>query len=167
MRMLVAALALVDGARGVMGKSLKAVLKLVIFLAIAEGAGLYVVVNYSEARQELVCKGHWKDAPQENETAYVEVNEYRPWVRLWSNTRGNMRAQTDKRAMTEYFSDVRRVFDGRLAMYSFHDYDFSNDKLGRFRGGYRAANNEITIEFHPTSNFSSIFIGTCELDIRQ
>lgn len=60
--------------------------------------------------------------------------------------------------MTEYISDVRRVFDGRLAMYSFHDYDFGNDQLGRFRGGYRAANKEITIEFHATS----IFIGTCK-----
>lgn len=73
-----------------MGKFLKAVLKLVIFLAVLGGAGLYVVVNHSEARQELVCNGHWKDAPHENETAYVELNEYRPWVRLWSNAHGNM-----------------------------------------------------------------------------
>lgn len=147
-----------------MGKFLKALLKLVIVLAAVAGAGFYVVVNHSEVRQELVCNGHWKDEPQANETAYVELNEYRPWVRLWSNARGNMKAQTDKRAMTECFSGVTRVFDGRLAMYSFHDYDFSNDNnLGRFRGGYRAANKEIIIEFHPTS----VFIGTCERDIRQ
>jgi hypothetical protein len=146
-----------------MGKFLKAILKLVIVLLAVGGAGLYVVVNHSEARQEFVCKGHWKDAPQEDETAYVELNEYRPWVWLWSNTRGNMRVQTDKRAMTEFISDVRRIFDGRLAIYSFHDYDFSSNELGRFRGGYRAANGEITIEFLPTS----IFIGTCEPDIRH
>jgi hypothetical protein len=78
-------------------------------------------------------------------------------IKLWSNTHGNAKMQTDKRAMSEYFSDVRRLFDGRLALYSFHDYDFSKNQLGKFRGGYRAANKEITIEFMPTA----IFIGTC------
>ena len=132
-----------------MGKFLKALLKLVIVLAAVAGAGLYVVVNHSEARQELVCKGHWKDEPQENETAYVELNEYRPWVRLWSNTRGNMQAQTDKRAMTEYFSDVRRVYDGRLAMYSFHDYDFRSVPRWLPRGEQRNHNRvPANINFH-------------------
>lgn len=143
---------------------LKAVLKLMVFLSVVAGAGLYVVMNYSEARQELMCEGHWKHRPEEKETAYVELNEYRPWVRLWSNNQGNMKVQTDKHAIMKYFSDMTRLSDGRLAFYIFHDdYDIRNDKRGRFRGGYRAANKEITIEFLP----ELVFIGTCEPDIRR
>jgi hypothetical protein len=142
---------------------MRGTLKSLAVLAVAGGVALYVVFNHSEVRQELACKGHWKDAPQENDTAYVQLNEYRPWVRLWSNSHGNMLAQTDKRAMTEYLSDIRRVLDGRLAVYSFYDRSVSSDTVGKFRGGYRAANNEITIEFLATS----IFIGTCEPDNRR
>jgi hypothetical protein len=73
-----------------MGNFLKGVLKLVMLLAFIAGLGLYVMVNHSQARQELVCKGHWKDAPQESETAYVDLNEYRWWVRLYDNPRGGV-----------------------------------------------------------------------------
>lgn len=68
------------------------------------------------------------------------------------------RTEAVKRAMSEYFSDVTRVHDGRLAIYAFFDYDFRANQPGKFRGGYRAANKEITIEFLPTA----IFIGTCD-----
>ena len=137
-----------------MGSLLRGLLGLVVVTAI----GLYLIVTQSAVRQELICKGHWKDAPDEAETAYVQLNEYRWWVRLWSNNRGNANVQTDKRAVSEYFSDVSRVHEGRLAMYSFHDYDFQTKQIGKFRGGYRAANKEITIEFLPTA----VFIGTCD-----
>jgi len=141
-----------------MGSLLRNLLKVVLGLVIISAVGLYVMVNHSEIRQELVCSGHWKDAPTEPETAYLQLNEYRWWVRLWSNKQGNAKVQTDKRAMSEYFSDVTRVHDGRLAIYAFFDYDFRANQLGKFRGGYRAANKEITIEFLPTA----IFIGTCD-----
>ena len=133
-----------------MGRILKRLLTALVGLAVIAAVGLYIVGNYSELRQELVCAGHWKDAPTENETTYVQLNEYRWWVRLWSNTHGNATVQTDKHGLSTYLSDVRRVHDGRLAMYSFHDRDFSKDQLGKFRGGYRAANKEIVIEFLPT-----------------
>lgn len=132
--------------------------KVIIGLALAVAAVLYVVFEHSEARQELVCKGYWKDSPSESETAYVQLNEYRWWVRLWSNNQGNLLVQTDTRPLTDFISDLRRTFDGRLAFYQFYDYDFGSGKLGKFRGGYRAANNEITIEFLP----EAIFIGTCD-----
>jgi hypothetical protein len=106
-----------------MGPFLRRLLKVLLSLTLLGVIGLYVIVNHSELRQELVCKGYWKAAPNQIETAYVQLNEYRWWVRLWSNNRGNANVQTDKRPMSEYFSDVRRVHEGRLAMYSFHDYD--------------------------------------------
>lgn len=132
-------------------------MKAVAVLALIVAAGLYIVVNHSEVRQELVCSGHWKSAPSESEKAYVQLNEYRWWVRLWSDSNGNATVQTNRRAMSEYISHITKIHDGRLALYSFHDYDFSANKVGRFRGGYRAANGEITIEFLP----EVVFIGTC------
>lgn len=145
-----------------MGKVLKHVLKVLAGIVVIAAAALYVVVNHSAARQELVCKGHWKDAPEASDTAYVQLNEYRPWIRLWSGPHGDVKVQTDKRAEVGYFEDVRRTGEGRLALYSFWDYDFQSNKLTKFRGGYRAANNEITMEFWQ----GAIFIGTCELNSR-
>ncbi len=138
------------------------ILKFFALVAIVAGVALYVIVNHSEARQELVCRGHWKHAPQQSETAYVRLNEYRRWLIPWASTHGNALVQADKLAFTVYFSEVRRVFDGRMAMYSFHDFNFAADALGRFRGGYRAATNEITVEFTE----SAVFIGTCVQDRR-
>lgn len=132
-------------------------MKAIAFLALTVTAGLYIVVNHSEIRQELICKGHWKEEPSASETAYVQLNEYRWWVRLWADSNGNAKVQTDRRAMSEYIPHIIKIHDGRLALYSFHDYDFSANKVGKFRGGYRAANGEITIEFLP----EAVFIGTC------
>ncbi len=132
-------------------------LKFFAVLAALVVACLFIVVNYSEARQDLICKGHWKEAPSESETAYVQLNEYRWWVRLWSDSNGNAKMQTDRRAMSEYISHIVKIHDGRLALYSFHDYDFAANRVGKFRGGYRAANGEITVEFLT----ETIFIGTC------
>jgi hypothetical protein len=139
-------------------------------LAALTGAGNYVLAHHSTDVQELVCRGHWKEAPSEAETAYLRLDEYPWWPKLfsqvWDGSPGpaeSATVQTDKKAITEYFPDARRVFDGRLAMYSFHDFDFNTRKIGRFRGGYRAANKEVAIEFAGYGPF----IGTCETDVRR
>lgn len=146
-----------------MGRFVKGSLKVICALLLVAAAGFYVVVNHSLIRQDFVCNGHWKDAPSESETAYVQLYEYRWWVHLYSNSRGYVKMQTDKRALSDYIPEVIRIHDGRLALYSFHEYDFKADKVGKFRGGYRAANNEITIEFLP----DAVFIGKCDGGVRS
>ena len=69
-------------------------------LVLIAGACLYVVVAYSETTRELVCNGHWNGTTFEPETAYVQLKEYRPWVKLWSNRQGRVLVQTDKRTMS-------------------------------------------------------------------
>jgi hypothetical protein len=156
---------------GGMGRFLRGAAKLVAALAVLVGAGFYVLAYHSTVAQELVCKGHWKDQPSEPETAYVDLTEYRWWLNLFneitSNSpgpEGHAKVQTDKKLTTEYFSDVRRVGDGRLAIYTFRNFDFTTRTTGTMRGGYRAANREIVINL---GEWPGTFVGTCEPDARQ
>jgi hypothetical protein len=111
---------------------LKLGLKLIAGVVLSTALCLYVLVNYSVVRQELTYKGHWKDGPAERDTAYVQLDEYRWWVSLWSQQRGSgsVRIQTDKRALSIYFDAVSRVGDGRLAFYAYHNYDYGAGGLG-------------------------------------
>jgi len=126
------------------GRILKRLLKVLGGLAVLTTVTLYIIANHSAAQRELTCSGHWRDQSENKETAYVQLNEYRWWVRLWSDRQGNAVLQTDKRALSDYIPDVRRIHDGKLALYMFHEGQ-------KFKGGYRAANKEITIEFMPTA----------------
>lgn len=143
-----------------MGRILKLLFKTLGGVLIVAIVGLYVLVNHSAVQRDLTCSGHWRDEPEKKETAYVQLNEYRWWVKLWaaSNSAGDAKVQTDKRALSEYISHVTRIHDGRLALYMFNDYDYTRREVGKFRGGYRAANKEITVEFMPTA----VFIGICD-----
>lgn len=133
-------------------------MKALLWICLLVGIGLYVVVFHSAVRQELVCKGHWKSNPSDPETAFVQIEEYRPWVGLWSSSGGNVKVATDKFALQQYIPALRRNMDGLLTLYSFYEYDHSKGMLGTMVGGYRVANGEITFKFSPDLTF----IGNCQ-----
>ena len=101
---------------------LAGILKIIAVAVLLVGVCLYVVVNYSELTQELTCKGYWKELGQNKEVAevaHVRLTEYRWWVHLWSESDGNVQAQTEKFALAHYIPFVRKLGKGSLAIYEF------------------------------------------------
>jgi hypothetical protein len=85
---------------------LAGILKIIAVAVLLVGVCLYVVANYSELTQELTCKGYWKELGQNKEVAevaHVRLTEYRWWVHLWSESDGNVQAQTEKFALVTTF----------------------------------------------------------------
>jgi hypothetical protein len=143
-------------------KVVRALVTLIVASVAVGGVALYVVLNHSTVERQLICKGKWKGDPPKEETAYVRLTEYRPWVLLWSSSHGNLTAQTHAHPYSAYISDIRKINHGTLAIYSFRDFPRSDDHPGPIRGGYRAASQEILIEFAP----ALVFVGSCEPDAR-
>jgi hypothetical protein len=133
-----------------MKRVLAAILKVIAVVVLLVGALLYVIANYSDVTQELTCQGYWKDSGAA-EVAHMQLVEYRWWLRLWWEGDGNVMVQTEKRALAHYFPRVRKIGDGSLAIYEFYQ-----TMPADFRGGYRAANGEVTIKFSD----DLIFVGT-------
>jgi hypothetical protein len=44
--------------------------------------------------EELTCEGRWRTGRQP-EVAHVVLTQYRWWVRLWGDSDGNVKVQTD------------------------------------------------------------------------
>jgi hypothetical protein len=130
---------------------LAGILKIIAVAVLLVGVCLYVLVNHSAVTQELTCKGYWKELAQDKEVAevaHVQLIEYRWW--LWSESKGYVKAQTEKYALALYIPLVSKLNEGSLALYQFWD---SNADL---RGGYRAANGELTLKFLD----NLVFVGT-------
>ena len=130
-------------------------LKIIAVAVLLVGVCFYVVVNYSELTQELTCNGYWKELGQNKEVAevaHVQLTEYRWWVHLWGESDGNVKVQTEKLALAHYIPFVEKIGKGGLALYEFREI-----KSGDFKGGYRAANGEITLKFSD----NLVFVGTC------
>jgi hypothetical protein len=135
---------------------LAGILKIIAVAVLLVGVCLYVVANYSELTQELTCKGYWKELGQNKEVAevaHVRLTEYRWWVHLWSETDGNVQAQTEKFALAHYIPFVRKLGKGSLAIYEFWG---SESPSADFEGGYREANGELTLKFSD----NLVFVGT-------
>jgi hypothetical protein len=133
---------------------LAGILKIIAVAVLLVGVCLYVVVNYAALTQELTCKGYWKELGQNKEVAevaHVQLTEYRWWVHLWSESDGNVKAQTEKLALAHYIPFVQKMNEGSLAL-----YEFRESKFGDFKGGYRAANGELTLKFSD----NLVFVGT-------
>jgi hypothetical protein len=139
-----------------MRQVLAGILKIIAVAVLLVGVCFYVVVNYSELTQELTCKGYWKELGQNKEVAevaHVQLTEYRWWVRLWSESNGNVKVQTEKFALAHYIPFVRKIGEGSLAIYEFWG---SEPPSADFEGGYRAANGELTLKFSD----NLVFVGT-------
>jgi hypothetical protein len=103
-------------------------------------------------KEELTCEGHWRDTRQPD-VAYVVLTQYRWWVNSWSDSHGNVKAQTDKNAaLVLYIPFIDKIGEDSLTMFMFKD-----GKHGKLRGGFRTANGEITIAFRD----DLVFLGTC------
>ena len=133
---------------------LAGIMKIIAVTVLLVGVCFYVVVNYSALTQELTCKGYWKELGQNKEVAevaHVQLTEYRWWVHLWSESDGNVKAQTEKFALAHYIPFVRKLNEGSLAL-----YEFRESKSADLQGGYRAANGELTLKFSD----NLVFVGT-------
>jgi len=128
------------------------ILKFIAVAVLLVGVCLYVLGNYSEITLELTCTGYWKELGQNKEVAevaHVQLTEYRWWVLGESD--GNVKVQTEKLASAHYIPFVEKIGKGSLAI-----YEFRESKSGDFKGGYRAANGEITLKFSD----NLFFVGT-------
>lgn len=139
---------------GGLKRALRFVLVLLLSLALSLSVVLYVIINFSEKKTDLTCRGYMQNgSEQKAEIAYVILSEFRWWTRLWSDSDGVVRIQTDKSAMMKYVSHLTKIGEGSLALFVFRD-----ERLGKMIGGYRVANGEITIQFIG----SMIFAGKCD-----
>jgi hypothetical protein len=131
---------------------LAGILKIIAVAVLLVGVCFYVLVNHSTSTQELTCNGYWKELGQNKEVAevaHVQLIEYRWW--LWSKSKGYVKAQTEKYALDLYIPFVTKIHEGSLALYQFWKSEFAD-----LRGGYRAANGEITLKFLD----NLVFVGT-------
>jgi hypothetical protein len=127
------------------------ILKIIAGAVLLVGVCFYVLVNHSTSTQELTCNGYWKELGQNKEVAevaHVQLIKYRWW--LWPESYGYVKAQTEKFALDLYIPFVNKIHEGSLALYEFRESD------GGFKGGYRAANREITLKFSD----NLVFVGT-------
>jgi hypothetical protein len=131
---------------------LAGILKIIAVAVLLVGVCLYVLVNHSTVTQELTCNGYWKELGQNKEVAevaHVQLTKYRWW--LWSESDGNVQAQTETFPLALYIPFVRKLNEGSLALYEFRDSESAD-----LRGGYRAANGEVTLKFSD----NLVFVGT-------
>src|SRR5262249_37055429 len=138
---------------------LAGILKIIAVTVLLVGVCFYVVVNYSGLTQELTCEGYWKELGENYvaqvvaDVVHVQLTEYRWWVHLWSESDGHVKAHAEKRASFYYIPVVHKFNEGSLALYEFSEFRDSKPYL---RGGYRAANGELTLV--PSDNL--VFVGT-------
>ncbi|HEX9595427.1 MAG TPA: hypothetical protein VF982_00990 [Anaerolineales bacterium] len=129
-------------------------LTLLVLMALLAGA-FYVLANHSVTRIALTCSGTWVVGPEgvqgRPETVAAVIEEYRPWI-MWTDSDGNLSAETREIPMVAYFHHLRRIGNEPLIT-----YQFSRDGEGPMVGGYRASFRELTLGF----TASAVFDGTC------
>jgi hypothetical protein len=136
-------------------KFLKTALKVLTIAALFLGAAYYILVNHSATGTALTCSGKWEKGPEglqgTDETVYAVLEEYRPWI-VWTDSDGDLKAESKNFAFRIYVSDVKKIGDKPLVTYM-----FPRDPGGKIAGGYRAAPKELTLRF--TDDL--LFVGAC------
>lgn len=67
-----------------------------------------LVVNFSETKQNLICSGTiTKEGVSEDSTIYLELSDYRPWVKLWNDSEGYINLEIPNE-WVEYYSYIKR-----------------------------------------------------------
>jgi hypothetical protein len=128
-------------------------IRIVIVLLLLAAFGFYIVVNHSEVRVSYVCEGETRASGVATpETAYFELINWRPWVKLWSDRDGMAWMELDRAAMVTHFMHNR--IDAGLGQYR-----FSERKNGVSQGGFRVA--PVELNFVLADNW--IFTGRCQL----
>jgi hypothetical protein len=124
---------------------------LVAVLAVA----FYILANHSVTQIALTCTGSWVRGSQgiqgSPETVFAVIEEYRPWIR-WTDSHGNLRAESREIPLFVYFHHMRRI--GAEPMVN---YQFSEDSDGPMVGGYRGSFRELTLQFVD----GTVFDGRC------
>jgi hypothetical protein len=127
---------------------------LVVLVELSAGA-FYVLVNQSVTKLALTCTGSWvRGAPGVQgrvETVVAVIEEYRPWI-IWTESDGNLRAESRDIPMAAYFSFMRRIGDEPMATYWFN-HDSDGATVGSYRGSFR----ELTLQFAE----GTVFTGPC------
>jgi len=101
--------------------------------------------------QELTCKGLWKDQSQvKDETAHLQLTTHRWWVGLWSKHDGSARIQFDNVPAQYHISDIEKINEGSLALYTFNRW-----ASGFPRGGYQVANSKLILGVSHNRRFVS------------
>ena len=112
-------------------------------------AAFVVVANFSAIRTVLTCKGEITDAGQSRPSnLYASLNEYRWWVRLWSNSDGDLRVELSD-GFRLYFETLNDL--GTLL----HIYRGYPGKL-EFKGSYSKLSKSLKL-----STPYGFFDGTC------
>ena len=96
----------------------KAIIVIVLLLA---GAGT-LVLTQSTVSSEYLCNGEQKlmNSPPEPDSGRLRLNDYRWWVRFWSDSDGDAIFMSKKFAY--FFSmKLRRTEEGNLAFYMSYD----------------------------------------------
>ncbi len=79
-----------------------------IFIAII---ALVVVSKFSAVETSFECKGKIStDSKSEESTIYMKVNEYRPWVGLWSDADGDLKFEIPSQYLG-YYTPIKEVGD--------------------------------------------------------
>jgi hypothetical protein len=134
---------------------LRAIALTVLVLVASIGGAVYILVNHSVAQIALTCTGSWVRGAQgvqgKPETVVAVIEEYRPWI-MWSDSDGNVRAESREIPIAVYYPHIRRIGDEPIAT-----YQFSQESDGPVVGGYRGAFGELTLQFAK----GTVFDGVC------
>ncbi len=80
-------------------------------------AGFVLLANFSTTSQKFECIGQiTRQEQQRAVTLYVELEKYRWWVRLWSDSRGNLKLEIPHETL-DYFEHIA-VAGNQLQIYS-------------------------------------------------
>jgi len=92
---------------------MKQALKYIGFIILILIALFFFVVNFSAARTSYQCTGELtENGTAQPTTVFITIEEYRPWVGLWSDSDGSMKLEIPN-VIHKYYPRVERVGEQR------------------------------------------------------
>lgn len=130
---------------------MKRTVLIIIFLIVSLGT---VILFFSETQHKYECVGALKTSVdvKHGSKVYIVHNDYRPWVKLWSQSDGDVKIEVPGRWI-QYYSYVEDTGNEDSHLHIF------NAKDGALVGFLSKLSNHFWINI---ASIESIFEGTCK-----
>jgi hypothetical protein len=117
--------------------------------------GVYLIVNYSAVSEEYVCEGETRrsDGPPQKDTGRLRVEDYRWWVRLWSDSDGLAKFESEN--ISHLTRKLNKSGEGSLSLYM--GFDDPNQIFL-----FRRALGQLGIQQSYNTKILYVFVGNCK-----
>jgi hypothetical protein len=115
----------------------------------------YVIVNHSAVPREYVCEGETRqsDGPPQKDTGRLRVEDYRWWLRLWSDSDGLAKFESEH--ISHLTRKLTKSGEGSFSLYM--GFDDPNQTF-LFRG----ATSQLGTQQSYNNKLLYVFVGSCK-----